>query len=89
MEFGSGLGSALARPGTVSVTARLSAIGTTRRVSLAASRIDEPRQLRLIRLWISYGSTRADGVNPSNHWKRDLNQKHPLHRKSHLTQWKL
>jgi hypothetical protein len=39
--------------------------------------------------WISYGSTRADGVGPSNHWKRDLDQKHPLHRMSHLNQWKL
>src|SRR5581483_2304907 len=48
--FGSAPGSAFARAGMHSAIATLSATGATRRVSLAASRKDEPRQLRLIRL---------------------------------------
>ena len=54
-------GSAFASPGIHNITATLSMAGARRRLSLVASRKDEPRQLRLIRLgllWLNAGGRR-------------------------------
>ena len=51
----------IGQPGMHSITATLSIAGPMRRVNLVASRKDEPRQLRLIRLgspWLNAGGRR-------------------------------